>query len=120
MSPADSTSGGSEVGSLVAIVPFACTTTLLSVYMDISPGSGVSETITLRTGTTITSTGSNNATSNFADSTLSCTVSGSSARSCTSSSSVSIPAGQLIDLKILINGGNSPNNQHVLTALVCQ
>jgi hypothetical protein len=90
-----------ETASVLAWVPQACTATQLSVYSQQS----VTITVTLRVGTP----------SSMANTALSCQVSTNS--SCTSTGSVTVTAGQFVDVTITSASGTSAG---VWTALQCQ
>jgi hypothetical protein len=117
-----------EVGTDVTLAPLACTATSITVKADSSINPITEIIYTLRVGTTITTTGPGTATSDLADSTLSCQVQGGN--SCSATGSVLIPANALFDVSANVQffgdqaqGGGfiaTPSVHNVAIALVCQ
>jgi hypothetical protein len=117
-----------EVGTDVTLAPVACTATSITVKADSSINPVTEIIYTLRVGTTITTTGPGTATSDLADSTLSCQVQGGN--SCSASGNVPIPANALFDVSANVQffgaqaqGGGfiaTPSVHNVAIALVCQ
>jgi hypothetical protein len=107
-----------EIGTTVALAPQACTMTRLSVFADSALGVGASEVYTLRTGTSIVSTGALTAASDLADTSLTCTIA-SGAHSCSAAGSISVSADNLFNVKLVVTGA-APTVHNVVVALVCQ
>jgi hypothetical protein len=75
----------------MSIVPNACTVQKMLIALDTAPGTGNTQTFVLRTG------------SNFSlsNSSSSCTISGS-ATTCSSTTNVSLSAGQFVDVELTV------------------
>jgi collagen type I alpha len=101
----------SEKPDYMTLVPNSCTATSFQIHANTAISSSLNEAFTLRVGTNFS----------LADSAMSCSISGST-QSCTSTTQVSISAGEFIDVKWVLTGsGTTPNpNHYVSVAIVCQ
>lgn len=116
---ANTATSNQEDGTVMTVISNPCAVTSMYVFVDNPPGSGKTETFTLRTGTNIRVNGANY-NSDLADSTLSCSISGTTAQSCTATSSgVNLGAQNLIDVKIAASAV-MPATQHAAVSLSCQ
>jgi hypothetical protein len=100
--------GGSDSASVMSIVPTACTTNKFVVAVDSPPGTGITETFTLRTGSNFTLTNSS----------MSCSIAGSGT-TCSSTTAVSITAGQFVDVSMALSG-TLLSAENVALGLTCQ
>ncbi|MGC1944208.1 MAG: hypothetical protein WA664_10670, partial [Candidatus Acidiferrales bacterium] len=109
-----------ERGTDVSIAPLACTMTTILVHADSALDTGVSAVNTLRVGTSVTSTGAGTATSDLADTGLSCTVAQNTSSCSSSVPPVPVSAGALFDVSVVVSGDIAPAVHDVTIALVCQ
>jgi Collagen triple helix repeat (20 copies) len=100
--------GGSDSASVMSIVPTACTTNKFVVAVDSPPGTGITETFTLRTGSNFSLTNSS----------MTCSISGSGT-TCSSTSAVSITAGQFVDVSMALSS-SLLSAENVALGLTCQ
>lgn len=112
-----------ELGEDVTLAPLACTATTITVKADSSVAPSVAVTYTLRVGTTITATGVGVASSDLADTALSCQISGSNV--CSASASVPVAANAIFDISANVQSvgegaSTTPIVHDVAIALVCQ
>jgi hypothetical protein len=110
----------SETGLVAAVVPNACKMNKLVVFADAAPAAGITITLTLRSGSGVNSAGTAGLMNNT---TLTCTIPGSSPQTCSDSNaadSVSLTAGELIDLGIVLSGTGSAAPMHTSVSLSCQ
>ena len=112
-----------ELGQDVTLAPLACTATTITVKADSSVDSSIAVTYTLRVGTTITSIDVGVASSDLADTALSCQMTGSNI--CSASGSVPVPANALFDVSANVHfvregTTSTPVVHNVAIALVCQ
>jgi hypothetical protein len=115
-----STTSGLETGLVAAVVPNACKMNKLVVFTDAAPGAGITITFTLRSGSSVNSAGTAGLMGNTM---LTCTIPGSSSQTCSDSNaadSVSLTAGELIDLGIVLSGTGSAAPMHTSVSLTCQ
>jgi hypothetical protein len=107
-----------ETGAIAAVMPNGCTMNKLVVFVDAPPGSGITLTFTLRRGTKVDAAGG----TSLADTNLSCSVSGSSAQTCSDSAHpVLLNTNDLIDMGIVAAGaGSLPAAIHTSVSLSCQ
>jgi hypothetical protein len=108
----------SETGAVVAVIPNACTMNKLIAFADAAPGAGFTVTFTVRVGSSVDAGGGTSLT----DTPLGCSILGSSAQTCSDSAhSVSLTAGELIDIGIVVAGtGSLPAAIHTSVSLTCQ
>ncbi len=104
-----------EQGQDVAIAPLACTMTSIVVRSD-SPVSGDAAVYTLRVGTNVTAP----ATSDLADTALSCTMGGGTQFCSATAPPIAINANALFDVSATPIGDPLPPPSNVVVALVCQ
>jgi hypothetical protein len=111
-------SSPSETGAVVAVVPNACTMNKLIAFADAAPGTGITVTFTLRQGSRVDAGGG----TSLSDTPLGCSIAGSSAQTCSDSTHlVSLNAGELIDIGIVVAGaGSLPATIHTSVSLSCQ
>src|SRR6202795_1039428 len=111
-------SSPSETGAVVAVVPPPCTMNKLIAFADAAPGAGITVTFTLRQGGKVDAGGA----TSLSDTPLGCAITGSSAQTCSDSAhSVSLNAGDLIDIGIVLTGtGSLPATIHSSVSLSCQ
>ena len=112
-----------EVGEDVTLAPLACTATTITVKADSAIDPSVAVTYTLRVGTTITAVDVGVATSDLADTALSCQMSGTNA--CSASANVTVPANAIFDVSANVQAvgegtTTTPFVHDVAIALVCQ
>lgn len=103
-----------ETGLVTAIVPNACTMNNLSVFLDAAPGAGITLTFTLRQGTTSGGIP-------LAGTSLTCSITGSTASCLDSTDTVALPAKSIIDIEVDAAGsGALPSPLNSSVSLVCQ
>ena len=112
-----------EVGEDVTLAPLACTATTITVKADSSVDPSIAVTYTLRVGTTITAIDIGVASSDLANTALSCQMSSSNV--CSASASVPVPANALLDVSANVQSvgegtTSTPFVHNVAIALVCQ
>ncbi len=118
-----------EIGEDVSVAPLACNATSITVKADSTVNPLIVVTYTLRVGTTITAVDSVTATSDLADTLLSCQMTGSNF--CTASASVPIAATSIFDISANVQffgdsrapgspATGTPAIHDVAIALVCQ
>jgi hypothetical protein len=118
-----------EIGEDVSVAPLACNAASITVKADSTVSPLIAVTYTLRVGTTITAVDSVTATSDLADTLLSCQMNGSNF--CTASGSVPIAATNIFDISASVQffGAShapgapvtgTPAIHDVAIALVCQ
>ncbi len=105
-----------EDGTVVAILPLACTMTSITVHTDTPISPTGSALFTLRFGTTFTDQGA----SDLSDSSLSCTIGGSGQACSSSAGAFLMSANALFDVSVTINGTALATPSNLVVALVCQ
>ena len=119
LSPLTTGAGSQESGQAVALIPRACTMTSIVVFVDSPVRNGGTEVFTLRIGTTLVATGENSATTNLADTALTCSIY-ATGQSCSASAAIPVNAGELIDFKVVVSGGQAPGTHDALVAVICE
>jgi hypothetical protein len=105
-----------EDGSVLAILPLACTMTSITVHTDTPIDPTSSALFTLRFGTTFTHGGG----SDLSDSGLSCSI-GGLGQACTSSGGAFLmSANALFDVSVTLTGTTLGTPSNLVVALVCQ
>jgi hypothetical protein len=115
---ASSVTSTPETGAVAAVIPNSCTMNKLVAFADAAPGTGIMVTFTLRQGSRVDAGGG----TSLSDTPLGCAIAGSSVQTCSDSAhSVSLNAGELIDIGIVVAGaGSLPAAIHTSVSLSCQ
>jgi hypothetical protein len=119
MSPLSTYTSSNQSGQALALIPRTCTMTQILVMVTTPVRSGGTEVFTLRLGTTFTATGESGGTTDIVDTTLTCSIPAGD-QFCGASGAVPANLGELIDLKVVISGGQAPSVHDALVALLCE
>jgi Collagen triple helix repeat (20 copies) len=125
LSPLRDFAGDEELGGGVAHIPSDCTMTTISVFVTSPPEVGSVETYTLRVGTSLVTDAGGNATSDLADTTLTCSISPQFGvpqpfQSCSFVGSVPVLAGQIFDIRLDLDLLQPGKPHQATVAVVCE